>query len=140
MDAGRHRYSEMDQWVKDSAHQGDIPIGTKITMTNWQQYKTFMPLGMIKLFEGRMAGRCRLISKCMWSRPMRVAICPRPGSKRPRSMATDQFEVLPNGHYEIKNYYGGTPFPNPQEPYKGWKVLPNVFYAFVPSMYVNTSQ
>ena len=45
-------FSEMDQWVKDTAHQGNIPIGTKITMANWEQYKAFMPLGMIKLFQG----------------------------------------------------------------------------------------
>src|SRR5690242_6635987 len=45
-------FSEMQQWVTDTAHQGSIPVGTKITMSNWQQYKTFMPLGMIKLFEG----------------------------------------------------------------------------------------
>jgi hypothetical protein len=44
--------SEMDQWIKDTANQGDLPVGTKITMANWQQYKNFMPLGMQKLFEG----------------------------------------------------------------------------------------
>jgi Protein of unknown function (DUF1329) len=49
-----------------------------------------------------------------------------------------QVEVLPNGHYVLKNYHGGTPFPNPQEPNKGWKILANVFWAFVPSVYVNT--
>ncbi len=42
----------MDQWVKDAANQGDLPIGTKITMANWLQYKNFLPLGMQKLFEG----------------------------------------------------------------------------------------
>jgi hypothetical protein len=34
-------------------NEGDIPIGTKITAQNWQ-YKEFMPLGMIKLFEGAL--------------------------------------------------------------------------------------
>ena len=29
-----------------------MPVGTKITTANWQQYKQFMPLGMQKLFEG----------------------------------------------------------------------------------------
>jgi hypothetical protein len=46
-------FSEMQQWVKDSEHQPDVPIGTKITMQNWQQYKQVLPLGMIKLFEGQ---------------------------------------------------------------------------------------
>jgi hypothetical protein len=30
-------FSEMDQWVKDTAKQGNIPVGTKITMSNWEQ-------------------------------------------------------------------------------------------------------
>lgn len=38
----------------------------------------------------------------------------------------------------MRNYYGGTPFPNPQEPHKAWKILANVFYAFIPSLYVNS--
>jgi hypothetical protein len=33
--------------------QADIPPGTKITMQNWQQYKQFMPDGMVALFEGK---------------------------------------------------------------------------------------
>ena len=39
-------------------------------------------------------------------------------------------EVLPNGHYVMQNYHGGTPFPNPQDPNKGWKILANVFWAY----------
>jgi hypothetical protein len=37
---------------KDSA-RGAIPVGTKITMQNWQQYKQYMPDGMAVLFDGR---------------------------------------------------------------------------------------
>ena len=44
--------SAVDDWLKMSEKQGDVPIGTKITMQNWQQYKQFMPLGMTKMFEG----------------------------------------------------------------------------------------
>jgi hypothetical protein len=44
--------SEIDRWLKESANQGDIALGTKITPENWQQYKAFMPVGMQKLFAG----------------------------------------------------------------------------------------
>jgi hypothetical protein len=44
--------SEMDQWMKMTDHQTEPPVGTTITMANWQQYQTVMPLGMIKLFQG----------------------------------------------------------------------------------------
>ena len=53
--------SEIDQWIKESAHQSGIPIGTKITTQNWQQYKAFLPLGMQKLFAGYIPGRFHLM-------------------------------------------------------------------------------
>src|SRR5467141_1773531 len=43
----------MKAWMADTANQDTIPSGTKITMQNWQQYKQFMPVGMIAFFEGK---------------------------------------------------------------------------------------
>jgi hypothetical protein len=131
--------SEMDQWVKDTQNQTAPPDGTTITMSNWQQYKSVMPLGMIKLFQGTYG----------WKMPADVQIPVGPahlGGNLPKTWveATEKygaqtgFDVLPNGHYQIKNYYGGTPFPNPQDPHRGWKALANVFWAFVPALYVNS--
>jgi len=133
--------SEMDQWIKDTQQQTEPPAGTTITMANWQQYKSVMPLGMIKLFEGTYG----------WKMPADVAIpvgAAHLGGNLPKTWveATEKYgaqtgvDVLPNGHYQIKNYYGGTPFPNPQDPNKGWKILANVFWAFVPAVYVNSPQ
>src|SRR5712691_10261956 len=130
--------SAMDQWIKESEHQGDLPVGTKITTANWQQYKQFLPLGMVELFSG----------KNFWKIPQdaELNVGPAVHDFLPTSwvQATEKYggqttvEVLPNGHYVMRNYHVGTPFPNPQEPNKGWKVLANVFYAFVPSIYVNS--
>jgi Protein of unknown function (DUF1329) len=131
--------SEMDQWLKASEHQGDVPIGTHITMSNWQQYKQFMPFGMVELFQGQYG----------WKMPADVEIDIGPsheGGNLPKSWveATEKYgtqtgvQVLPNGHYLLKNYQGGTPFPNPQEPYKGWKIMANVFYAYAPVLYIHT--
>jgi hypothetical protein len=133
--------SEMDQWVKDTEHQTAPPVGTVITTSNWQQYKSVMPLGMIKLFQGTYG----------WKMPADVSIPVGPahlGGNLPKTWveATEKYgaqtgvDVLSNGHYQIKNYYGGTPFPNPQEPHRGWKALANVFWAFVPALYVNSPQ
>jgi hypothetical protein len=129
----------MDQWLKATEHQGDLPIGTKITMANWQQYKQFMPLGMIEEFSGRYD----------WKMPADVEMDIGPsheGGNLSRSWtdATEKYsaqtgvDVLPNGHYVFKNYQGGTPFLNPEAPYKGWKVLANVFFAYYPAVYVKT--
>jgi hypothetical protein len=53
-------------------------------MANWQQYKQFLPFGMVKLFEGNTNGRCPRMSK--WTSARRVTAISRPGSKRLRSM------------------------------------------------------
>jgi len=126
--------SEMNDWLKMSQNQGDIPIGTKITMQNWQQYKQFMPVGMIKLFEGEYG----------WKMPadVEMPVGPARFDLIPKSWveATEKYgsqtgvEVLPNGHYRIKNYHSGTPFPNPQDPYKGWKILANTFWFVRPAL------
>jgi len=131
--------SEMDQWVKDTANQGTVPTSGTITMSNWQQYKQFMPLGMQKLFEGIY----------FWKMPadVQMEIGPAKYDFLPKTWveATEKFgpqtdvKILPNGHYQIVNYHGGTPFPNPQDPNKGWKILANTFWAFQPSVYVNSS-
>jgi hypothetical protein len=128
--------SAMDQWVKDTQNQGAAPTSGKITMANWQQYKQFMPLGMQKLFEGVY----------FWKMPADVEMDIGPvvaNTFLPKTWveATEKYgpqtkvDVLPNGHYVMTNYHGGTPFPNPQEPNKGWKVLANVFWAYFPAIY-----
>lgn len=132
--------SEMDQWVKMSDKQGDIPVGTKITMANWQQYQQFMPLGMVKLFQGVYG----------WKMPADVEMdvgnaeygnIPKTWVEATEKYGSQtQVVALPNGHFQIKNYYGGTPFPNPQEPYKGWKILANVFWFARPALYVNSEK
>jgi hypothetical protein len=80
-----------------------IPIGTKITMRNWQQYRQYMPDGMSALFEG----------KYFWKMPADVemnigptrAFAPPPGYV----LATEKYGgqtqavVLPDGHHDLKN-------------------------------------
>ncbi|MGH7837008.1 MAG: DUF1329 domain-containing protein, partial [Candidatus Binataceae bacterium] len=129
--------SEMDAWIKASESQPEIPIGTKITAANWQQFQYAMPLGMDKLWEG----------KYFWKMPAdtEIDVTTPKYNALPKSWldATEKYgaqttvEVLPNGHYVIHNYHGGTPFPNPQEPNKGWKVLANTFWGYQPAVYVN---
>jgi Protein of unknown function (DUF1329) len=131
-------WSEMSQWLKMSEKQGTIPIGTTITMANWQQYKQFMPLGMIKMFQGVYG----------WKMPPDIQINVGPshlGNDLPATWVTatekygpqTSFKILPNGHYVLENYHGGVPFPNPEEPHKGWKILCNIYFGFVPTLYVN---
>jgi hypothetical protein len=129
---------EMDQWMKMTEHQTEPPAGTIITMANWRRFQSVMPLGMIKLFQGVYD----------WKMPADVQMpvgTPRFDNVPKTWMAaTEKYssqvrvEVTPAGHHILRNYYGGTPFPNPQDPDKGWKILANVMWGVGPAMYINT--
>ncbi|MGH7931745.1 MAG: DUF1329 domain-containing protein, partial [Candidatus Binataceae bacterium] len=124
----------MSTWLTATAHQGAIKPGTEINMQNWQQYKEFMPPGMIDLFQG----------KYFWKMPADVSmpVGPTVVYPLPRSYtaATEQFGSQTrvvhqaDGHMNISGYVAGQPFPNPQEPDRGYKVLANVWFAYFPHL------
>jgi hypothetical protein len=115
-----------------------IPSGTSITMQNWQLYKQFMPDGMVALFEG----------KYFWKMPADVEMEVGPTVIHPLPSgyieATEKFSpqvrllALPDGELTIENYTAGEPFPNPQEPNKGWKILADLWFRYEPHLVVNT--
>jgi hypothetical protein len=124
-----------------NARQGTTPIGTKITMANWQHYKQFMPDGMVVLFEG----------KYFWKMPADVEMDVGPTHQYPMPAgyadATEKYGnqtqvvPLPNGMIDIRNYVAGLPFPNPAEPYKGWKILANDYFGVhAPRIGANTPE
>jgi hypothetical protein len=122
----------------DGASGATIPPGTVITMANWQQFRTFMPDGMAALFEG----------KYFWKMPpdVRIEVGPTVNLPLPRQYlaATERYSPqvrvaeLPDGGVTIDNYQGGIPFPNPIEPHKGWKMLANLWYRYIPHLVVDT--
>ena len=108
------------------------PPGTIITLQNWQQYKQFMPGGMQALFAG----------KYHWKFPadFQMVIGPPTNYQQPKVFVDDtekyapqvKIVTLPNGMHTLSGYVAGLPFPNPQEPMKGWKVLVNLWYRYQP--------
>jgi hypothetical protein len=127
---------ELQQFLQDTQNQGSPPpVGTKITINNWQQYKAFLPFGMVKLFQ----------KQYQWQMPDDVEIDRGPAryGNLPKTWldttekygAQDTVEVLPNGHFKINNYHEGVVFPNPQEPHKGFKKLAKVFFVHAPAMF-----
>ena len=124
-----------------ASSQGDVaavPVGTTITMQNWQNFKQFMPDGMVAFFEGRQ----------FWKMPSDVAIEVGPTVDHPLPKnyldATEKYagqvtiEELPTGGLTLKNYHGGIPFPNTQEPHRGWKVLANMWFRYMPHLVAQT--
>ena len=116
-----------------------ITPGTTITKANWQQFKQFMSDGMVALFEG----------KYFWKMPAGVEIEVGPTVNHPLPKdyvaATEKYasqvriKALPTGGLSLENYRGGIPFPNAAEPHKGWKLLANMWYRYIPYLVVDTS-
>jgi hypothetical protein len=127
----------MEKWMQETSNAGSIPSGTVITRQNWRQYKQFMPLGMIELFGDQYH----------WKMPERVQIPVGPTERGllPRTYldASEKYGSqtkvvrLPNGRMDIEGYSGGIPFPNPRDPNMGYKILSNLFFSYVPHLYVN---
>ncbi len=125
----------MQEWLNSTANQGNLPVGTTITAANWQQYKAFMPYGMQSLFAGSN----------FWKMPADVAITIGPTKALPLPQnyiaASEKYGnqtsvgTTPQGHHYVKNYVAGEPFPNPQDPDKGYKFLADVWFAYVPNLY-----
>jgi hypothetical protein len=110
-----------------------------ITMQNWQNYRQYMPDGMQMLFEG----------KYFWKMPPDVAmrIGPTESHSLPKNYldATEQYSSqvklveLGGGRLTLSGYTGGIPFPNPEEPHKGWKILANLWFRYLPHLTVDTN-
>jgi hypothetical protein len=125
------------QWLELTARQGTIAPGTAITARNWRQYRQFMPMGMQELFSGRH----------FWKMPTEVELdvgptvihpLPRGYLQAARQGLPVRVVHLPNGHNDIVNYNGGAPFPNPQEPDKGYKLLVDLWFAYTPHLIAGT--
>jgi hypothetical protein len=121
-----------------AADESSIPPGTIITLANWRQYKQFMPQGMQVLFEGRY----------FWKMPadFRMEVGASHNYPLPEEYVrnTQKYSHLvriketPGGGHTITGYVAGSPFPNPSEPQKGYKILVDFWYRSIPYLYCGT--
>ncbi len=111
---------------------GGIPPGTVITMQNWQQYRNFIPDGMIALFQGEYFFK--------FPPDIRIEIGPT-STWRVNAAYVQNTEKyagqvkivdLPDGEHTLSGYEAGRPFPNPSGPRKGWEILVDEWYRYVP--------
>lgn len=127
--------SQMQQWLTESQKQGTIQPGTRIDSSNWQQYRQFLPYGLQSIFGG----------SSFWKAPagFQITVGPTKILPLPRGYveASEQYGsqtsmgTTPSGHHYVANYIAGEPFPNPQEPDKGYKLLADVWFSYVPNLY-----
>jgi hypothetical protein len=122
----------MKACLADTANQGTIPPGTEITMTNWEQYQQFMPVGMIDLFRG----------KYFWKMPsdVEIDIGPTINHPLPRKVVettekyASQARVVhrPDGRMDIANCVAAWPFypntPDIKDPDAGYKIRSDIWF------------
>ena len=126
-----------------SARHPDAPIGaiapgTRITIANWRRYRQYMPTGMVRLFEGRSFWKMSP-DVVMSVGPTTLERLPAGYTEATRKYSA-QVKVVhrPDSHNDIANYVGGEPFPEPQEPDKGYKLLADLWFAYVPHIVAGT--
>jgi hypothetical protein len=115
--------------------EGAIPDGTTITMQNWQQYKQFIPSGMQEFFKGTY----------FWKLPpdFQMVVGPTHHYEPPQAFQeyTKKYsgqvgiQTAPDGKHILTGYVSGSPFPNPTDPMKGWKILVDLWYQYYPEIF-----
>ena len=116
--------------------EGTIRAGTRITLSNWEQYRAFMPDGMIALFSGKYGLKMPNDVEMDVGPPIHIVA---PGSFRQASekySGEARVVHLPNGRNDIVNYVAGEPFPVPQGPHKGYEILADLWYTYSPHLAV----
>jgi hypothetical protein len=113
---------------------GAIAPGTVINASNWSQYQQYMTDGEIGLWQG----------KWFWKMPTAAQINVGPTVIYPLPApfveASEKYgdqtrlEKSANGRWILKNYIAGVPFPIPDDPNKGQKILTNLNYRIQPHL------
>jgi Protein of unknown function (DUF1329) len=115
-----------------AAQEASIPVGTVITMKNWQNYKQFMSVAMQKMFE-KTSGITMPAEAEMVIGPSNPVPEPKQYMADTEHYAgTVTLRQLPSGGFVPQNYVAGYPFPNAADPDKGIKMLYDMFYNYKP--------
>lgn len=123
------------QALADASSSQTIPVGTQITLANWQNYKQFMPMSMVAAYSGRYGW------KVGPGPEYTVVVGPTIPFKwpTPLAQATEKYagqaklRKVPDGSFTVVGYQAGIPFPKPSEPNIAFQILYNTWYGFVPT-------
>ncbi|HLW70802.1 MAG TPA: DUF1329 domain-containing protein [Candidatus Binataceae bacterium] len=117
-----------------AAPAGSIPPGTVINSSNWSAYQQYMTVGEIGLWQG----------KWFWKMPAdaQIKVAATTVYPLPTPFVEDsekygdqtRIEKQADGRWVLKNYVAGVPFPIPDDPNKGQKILTNLNYRIQPHL------
>ncbi|HUY19458.1 MAG TPA: DUF1329 domain-containing protein [Candidatus Binataceae bacterium] len=111
-----------------------VPPGTIVTLQNWQQYKDYLSDGMQAFLSGKLH----------WKLPadFQIVIGPTHDYSAAREYYSDTLKYSKgvrvvnrsDGGHTLDGYVAGLPFPNPTAPLKGWKLLVDMWYSYIPHL------
>jgi Protein of unknown function (DUF1329) len=122
--------------LADADSNDTIPVGTKITVHNWQQYKRFMQMWMQAAFSGQYKWHVGAEPEYT------VEVGPTHHYQMYRHFLDDtekyggqaQLVPLPSGGFSWKGYVAGIPFPKPAEPNLAAKLVYDTWANFRPKI------
>jgi len=122
--------------LADSDSAATIPPGTKITSSNWQQYKQFMPIYMQSAYRGGYQ------YKVGPQADYTVEVAPTVRYPMPAKFVENtekyggqtKLDTLPSGGLKWSGYTAGLAFPNASEPNIAAKMAYNLWADYRPRM------
>ncbi|HEV3115134.1 MAG TPA: DUF1329 domain-containing protein [Candidatus Binataceae bacterium] len=122
--------------LADADATDTIPVGTRITLQNWQQYRKFMPMALVAAYSQRYGFKIGDDPKYT----INVGpTTPVPMFKQLRDNTekyAGQTRLAPSssGGYTMEGYVAGVPFPKPSGPLMPYQLLYNVWTYYFPSI------
>ncbi len=121
--------------LADANSNATIPPGTTITLQNWQQYKQFMPVGMLAGFGQRYGWKIGPDAKyAMVTGPtIHDPMFGRLRENTEKYAGQAKLKKMSTGGYTLEGYVAGVPFPKPEGDQKAYQIFYNVWTYYFPS-------
>ena len=122
--------------LADADSSDTIPVGTQITLQNWQQYKKFMPVGVQAMFSQKYPWRIGPGPEFAMQVGPTIHVPMAKGCEEDTEKYAGQTKLrkVDSGGYTVDGYVAGVPFPKPSgdDTVKGNEALYNAFFGFIP--------
>src|SRR5579883_1018642 len=120
--------------LADANAAGGVPPGTRITLANWQSYKTSLPIGLWAALSGAYPFHVTADPEYT------IVVTPTTHFEMPPKWKEDgekyggqtRLERTPQGGYIMHNWVAGPPFPNPSGPNEGVEIMYNAWTPLRP--------
>lgn len=122
--------------MADNKSSDTVPVGTAITLQNWQKYQHFMPQSMIAGYSQRYLWKVGIDPKYTINvgPTIPVPMFTRLRENTEKYTGQTKLRRVKTGGYTIEGYVAGLPFPKPDGPLKAQEILYNVWTQYYPSI------